>query len=142
MSSESGSSRSPSSAAHDAFQLAFETADAFSLIWQPFLKTCGRFQLEMAQAGAKQGRATIEFNHRLVQATNPIDLLNAQVVFWKQVGQAYSEASQHMTGAFAGPAEPQAAIDFVPVPKSRKHDTLRLDDPAKHRNYEPERKVA
>ena len=142
MTSWSGNSRSPSSPAHDSFQLAFEAADTFSLYWQPFLKSMGRWQLEMAQAGAKQSRAAIDFNHRLTQATNPIDLVNAQVHFWMQVGQAYSDANQHITQALARAAEPPAGIEILPTQKKRSHDTLRLDDLERHHGFEPERKVA
>jgi hypothetical protein len=142
MSNWSGNSRSPSSPAHDSFQLVFEAADTLSLYWQPLLKSIGRWQLEMAQAGAKQSRAAIALNHRLTQATNPIDVINAQVQFWMQVGQAYSDANQHITQALARAAEPPAGVETLPVQKKRKHDTLRLDDRARHHGFEPERKVA
>jgi hypothetical protein len=142
MSNWSGNSRSPSSPAHDTFQFVFEAADTFSLYCQPFLKSMGRWQLEMAQAVAKQSRAAIEFNHRLTQATNPIDVVNAQVLFWKQVGQAYSDANQHITQTFGRAAEPPAGIEIQPIHKKRSHDTLRLDDLARHHGFGPERKVA
>ena len=132
----------PTSPTHDAFQLAFETADIFSLFWQPLLKGVGRWQLELAQAGAKQSRAAIEFGQRMGRVTNPTDMVNAQVVYWQQIGQVYSEANQHITQAMARAAEPPAGIEFSPVQMKRPHETMRLDDVAAPRGYEEQRKVA
>jgi hypothetical protein len=132
----------PTSPAHDAFQLAFETADIFSLYWQPLLKGVGRWQLELAQAGAKQSRAAIEFGQRMTRVTNPIDVVNAQVVYWQQVGQVYSDANQSITQAIARVAEPPVGIEFLPVQKKRTHDTMRLEDVKAPRGYEEQRKVA
>ncbi len=132
----------PTSAAHDAFLLAFETADIVSLYWQPFLKNIGRWQLEMAQAGARQSRAALEFGHCLAQASNPFDVVNAQARYWEQVGQAYSDANQHITQALTRTTQMPAGSEVIAAAKKRPHDTLRLEDRTVAREYEHERKVA
>lgn len=142
MSFGANETRSPTSPAHDAFQLIFETADIVSLYWQPLFKSMGRWQLELGQAYAKQSRAAIEFGNSLTHATSPIDVVNAQTLYWKQVGQAYSDANQHITQAIARATETPAGIEILPAIKKRPHDTLRLDDGTPQRSYEPERKVA
>ena len=132
----------PTSPTHDAFQLAFETADIFSLFWQPLLKGVGRWQLELAQAGAKQSRAAIEFGQRMTRVTSPIDVVNAQMLYWQQIGQVYSDANQNLTQALARATEPPAGIEILPVQKKRPHDTMRLEDLTPPRGYEDQRKVA
>ncbi len=132
----------PTSPAHDAFLLMFEATDLVSLYWQPLLKGVGRWQLELAQAGAKQNRAAIEFGQRMTRASNPIDVVNAQVLYWKQIGDVYSDANQNITQAMARAAEPPAGIEIFPVQKKRPHDTMRLEDVAATRGYQEQRKVA
>jgi hypothetical protein len=132
----------PTSPAHDAFQMMFETTDMVSLYWQPFVKGVGRWQLELAQAGAKQSRAAIEFGQRMTRVTNPIDVVNAQVLYWQQIGEVYSDANQHITQALVRAAEPPAGIEILPVQNKRPHDTLRLEDLTPPRSHEDQRKVA
>ncbi len=142
MSFGANKTKAPTSPAHDAFHLMFETADAVSLFWQPFFKGIGRWQLELAQAGAKHGRATIEFGHRVAHATNPVDIVDAQVFYWQQVGQVYSDANQHITQALVRATDRPAGIEILPVPKKRQHDTLRIEERTGPHGYDLERKVA
>ena len=142
MSFGASKTKAPTSPAHDAFHLMFETADAFSLFWQPFFKGIGRWQLEVAQAGAKQSRAAIELGHRVAHATNPVDIVDAQVHYWQQVGQVYSDANQHITQALARATDMPAGIEILPVSKKRPHDTLRLEERTGSQGYDVERKVA
>ncbi len=142
MSSGAKVTGAPTSPAHDAFLLMFETTDMVSLCWQPLLKGVGRWQLELAQAGARQSRAAIEFAHCMTQASNPFDVVNAQARYWEQVGQAYSDANQHITQALTRTTQPLPGIEVIPAAKKRPHDTLRLEDRAVAREYEHERKVA
>ena len=132
----------PTSPAHDAFLVLFEATDIVSLFWQPMLKGVGRWQLELAQAGAKQSRAAIEFGQRMTRVTNPIDVVNAQVAYWQQIGQVYSDANQNITQAIVRAAEPPAGIEIFPAQKKHPHDTMRLEDLAAPRNHEEHRKVA
>lgn len=132
----------PTSPVHDAFHLMFETTDMVSLFWQPLFKGVGRWQLELAQAGAKQSRAAIEFGQRMTTVTSPIDVANAQMLYWQQIGQVYSDANQNLTQALARATEPPAGIEILPVRKKRLHDTLRLEDVAAPRGREEQRKVA
>ncbi len=146
MSSEAKVTGTPTSPAHDAFLLMFATTDMVSLFWQPLLKGVGRWQLELAQAGAKQSRAAIEFGQRMTRVTNPIDLVNAQMLYWQQIGQVYSNASQNLTQALERATEPPADVEIFPVVnpvvKKRRHDTLRLEDLSPQHGHEDQRKVA
>lgn len=142
MSLAASNTRAPTSPTHDAFRLMFEAADMVSIYWQPFLKGIGRWQLELAQVGAKQSRAAIEFGNRLTQSTNPVDLVNAQTLYWQQVGQAYSDAGQNISQAFARASEMPAGIEIMPAQKKRAHDTMWLEEPTSQRGYEDLRKVA
>lgn len=142
MSSEGKVTSAPTSAAHDAFLLMFETTDMVSLFWQPLLKGIGRWQLELAQVGSKQSRAAIEFGQRIARVTNPIDVINAQVHFWKQIGDVYTDANQNIAQAITRAAEPPAGIEIFPAQKKRSHDTMRLKDVAAPRDFEEQRKVA
>ena len=142
MSSEGKVTGAPTSPAHDAFLLMFETTDMVSLFWQPLLKGVGRWQLELVQVGSKQSRAAMEFGQRLARVTNPIDVINAQVHFWKQIGDVYTDANQNITQAITRAAEPPAGIEIFPAQKKRPHDTMRLQDVAAPRDFEEQRKVA
>ena len=142
MSSGAKVTGAPTSPAHDAFLLMFETTDMVSLFWQPLFKGVGRWQLELAQAGAKQSRAAIEFGQRMTRVTNPIDVVNAHMLYWQQIGQVYSDANQNLTQALARATEPPAGIEILPVQKKRPHDTMRLEDLTPPRGYEDQRKVA
>ena len=132
----------PTSPAHDAYHLMLEATDMASLYWQPLFKGVGRWQLELAQAGAKQSRAAIELGQRMTRVTNPIDVVNAHVAYWQQIGQVYSDANHNITQAIVRAAEPPAGIEILPVQKKRPHDTMQLEDVTAPRNYEEHRKVA
>ena len=125
------------SPAHDAFQLMFDTVDVFSSAWQPSYKGVGRWQLELAHLGAQQGRANMEFGHRLMRCLSPIDLVTETMKYWQQSSQNFSQATQNMTSAAARAVPPPVAFaspfEVLALPGKKVHDTIRLPD-----NDEPE----
>lgn len=146
MSREFRSGHGPTSPAYDFFQLMFEAADAVSLIWQPFLKGVGRYQLEMAQLGARQSRALIESGHTKPFAGNPLmsmpltpmALLETQARLWNQFGDMYLETGRNVARAadqavIKLPAQPQSALQSEPqvkaeAPKKPERDVMRLEE--------------
>ena len=137
MTYEATPSRSPTSAAHDVFQVMFQAADLYSSVWSPFLKSAGRWQLEMSQLTAKQVRAAMTLGQKLAQSDSPDRLAQAYRAYWYDVAGYYSDASRNIATALVR-AAPHTAILELPLQRQHTHDTLRLvDDPT-----EPLRKVA
>lgn len=121
--------RGPTSPAHDFYEVMFQAADMVSSIWQPFLKSAGRWQLEMAQLAAKQGRASMVLGQTLTRARSPDELSEAYRQYWHEVGSFYSDASRNIATALVR-AAPHAAVLELPLNRPRQHDTLRLIDAA------------
>jgi hypothetical protein len=127
----------PTSPAHDFYQLMFETTDVFSLFWQPYLKGVGRWQLELAHLGAKQGQAFMEYGRRVTQSRDPMQAVEAQMTLCNELGRLYTDAGQHVAQAITRAAQPVASVELFPAQKPRTHDMMRLED-----WFVPERRVA
>ncbi len=128
MSSGSLFTRGPTSPAHDMYELMFQGTDVMSSYWQPYLKGFGRWQLEVAQFGARQTRAWIALGHRLGKASSPDDVSQAYRAYWIDVQACYEDASRNIAAAVAR-ATPQNIVLDMPQPsRKRTHDTLELLD--------------
>jgi hypothetical protein len=68
-----------SSQTQDYFQLVLDGADMFSSIWQPMLKSVGRWQLEVAGLGMKQGQAALQLSRDLSRCLTPGDIASANM---------------------------------------------------------------
>ena len=133
--------RGPTSPAHDFFELMFQGTDMLSSYWQPYLKGAGRWQLEVAQFGARQTRAWIALSHQLAKARTPDDVSHAYRDYWNNVNACFEDASRNIAAAVVR-ASPQNIVLDMPQPsRKRAHDTLELIDiTGSHRITE--RKVA
>lgn len=141
---EYGHGRGPTSPANDVFEVMFQGADILSSFWQPMLKGIGRWQLEVAQLGAKQARATLELGHRVARAENPLVIGDAYRDYWSMVGGIYNEASRNIATAMVRAAPHAAVLELPVMPRARVHDTLQLLDEGRRAAPEAglERKVA
>lgn len=128
MGSEFGQSRGPTSPAHDIFEVVFQGTDMVSSFWQPMLKSVGRWQLEVAQAGTRQTRAAMLLGQRIVRAMGPGDVLQAYQDYWTEVGGVYSDANRNIATAMVR-AAPHAAVLELPVaPRRHVHDRIEISD--------------
>ena len=122
--------RGATTPAHDFFELMFHGADFVSSYWQPYLKSVGRWQLELAQLGAKQARASIELSHRMARAEQPGQVSDALMDYWRELNTTYEDASRNFAAAVARAAPPSVVLE-MPLerpPRKRVHDTLELVD--------------
>lgn len=131
--------RHPTSPAHDYFDLMFQGTDMISSFWQPYLKSAGRWQLELAQLAAKQTRAALELGNTLARSSRPDDVSDAFRTYWGNVHACYETAARNIGTALVK-ATPDAIVLSIP-PRRRPHDMLELFGlEAEDRSHE--RKVA
>ncbi|HPG89461.1 MAG TPA: hypothetical protein PLD46_07380 [Hyphomicrobium sp.] len=131
-----------SSQTHDIFQLMFEGADLVSSVWQPLLKSIGRWHLEVAGLGVKQGQAALQFSRDLSRCYTAGDVASAQIRYWDTVSSQYAQSSQRMAATVARAAEQPLASEVVPLPrKSRDHDLIVLPGES-NKDSDFDRKVA
>jgi hypothetical protein len=117
------------SPAHDTFQLMFDSFDVFSTYWQPMLKNMGRWHLEMATLGAKQGQATLEYSQKVMRCASPAEAVNETMQYWQRLFDNAAEASQHMTVAAVKTAQQPAGFHFMgDKPATRPRDLIVVRD--------------
>ena len=106
--------------------------DVVSSYWQPSYKGVGRWQLELAHLGAKQGQDLLLYSQRLMRCTNPLDAVSETMNHWQRLAQHYGEASQNMASAAVKAAQPPAvfsnAFEVLPLPVKKSRDTLHVPD--------------
>jgi len=124
MSSNVRLTRNPTSPAHDYFDLMFQGTDMISSFWQPYFKSAGRWQLEVAQLAAKQTRAAIELGNHLARSSKPDDISDAFRTYWGNLHASYETATRNIGTALVK-AAPEAIVLAIP-PRRRPHDTLEL----------------
>lgn len=119
-----------SSQTHDIFQMMFEGADLFSSIWQPMLKSVGRWHLEVAGLGVKHGQAALQFSRDLSRCYTAGDIASAQIRYWDSVSSQYAQSSQRLAATVARAVELPAAAEaseVVTLPrKARDRDLIVL----------------
>lgn len=131
MSSEEIQPRSPTSPAHDVYEVMFLAADMYAAFWSPMLKSAGRWQLEMSQLGVRQARASMTLWQKLARTDNADRMTDAYRDYWYDVAGCYSEASRNIATALVRVA-PHAAVLQLPLSRARQHDRLDLVDEKSH----------
>lgn len=114
----------------DIFQMMFESADLFSSIWQPMLKSVGRWHLEVAGLGVKHSQAALQFSRDLSRCYTAGDITSAQIRYWDSVSSQYALSSQRLAATVARAVElpaPAEASEVVTLPrKTRDRDLIVL----------------
>ena len=135
--SETTAMHSPS---QDYFQMMFEGADMFASVWQPLLKSVGRWQLEVAGLGMKQGQAAISWSHDVARSWTPADAIAANVRYCEAVSSQYVQSSQRLAATVTRATQLPLLSEVVPLPVQRGHDQIVLPGPAE--DHTDTRKVA
>jgi hypothetical protein len=128
------------SPSHYYFQTMFEAADLYSAMWQPWLKSIGRWQLEVSGLGLKQGQAAIAWSHDILRSWTPGDAAAANMRYLEAVSTQVAETSQRLAANVSRAVEAPALSGVVPLPVKRGHDMIMLPEAPEER-AEP-RKVA
>lgn len=129
--------RSPTSPAHDVFDVMFQAADLVSSYWTPMLKGVGRWQLEVSQMTVRQAQATMTLTQRLARCTRPDEVASLYREYWIEVGNHYADANRNIATALVR-AAPNSSVLQLPLRRAPSHDTLLLVDSPEERT----RKVA
>ena len=123
---------------YDFFQIMFQSADTFSSVWQPMLKGVGRWHLEVANLGAKQGQATLQLSRDLARCWTAADVTAAYGRYWQAMTSQYTESSGRIAASVSQTVQSDVVSDVVAIPSKRSRDTMTIPDPAAF----PDRKVA
>lgn len=125
-----------------AFEMMCEGADLVSSIWQPMLKSIGRWHLEVAGLGVKQTQAALQLSRDLTRCMTPGDFASAHIRYWDAVTSQYAQSSQRLAATTARTiAQPLEASEIVTLRvKSRSHDLIVI--PEDLTANKPDRKVA
>lgn len=122
------------SPSHDYFHMMFEGADLYASVWQPMLKSVGRWHLELASLGVRQGQAALQLSRDLSRSWTPADALAANVRYFEATTQQYAQSSQRLVATVSRAVEAQVPSQVLQLPVKRSHDTIvlpggPLDDP-------------
>lgn len=86
---------------YDMFQLLCEGADLVSGVWQPLLKSVGRWNLEVAGLGVRQTQATLQLSRDFARCRTPGDVASANLRYWEAMTSQFSESSQRLAATAA-----------------------------------------
>lgn len=113
-----------------AFEFICEGADLVSSVWQPMLKSIGRWHLEVAGLGVKQTQAAFQLSRDLTRCTNPGDIASAHIRYWDAVTSQYALSSQRLAATTARTIAPPAEASEVVTlrVKARGHDLIEIKD--------------
>lgn len=114
------------SPSHDYFQMMFEGADLYASVWQPMLKSVGRWHLELANLGVRQGQAALQLSRDLSRSWTPADALAANVRYLEATTQQYAQSSQRLVATVSRAVEAQVPSQVLQLPVKRSHDTIVL----------------
>jgi hypothetical protein len=117
-------------ASHDYFQMMFEGADLYASLWQPMFKSVGRWHLEVANLGVRQGQAALQLSRDLARSWTPADALAANVRYLEATTQQYAQSSQRLAATVSNAVETQAQSQVLQLPLKRSHDTIVLPTPS------------
>lgn len=112
---------------HDMFQLLCEGADLVSSVWQPLLKSVGRWNLEVAGLGVKQTQATLQLSRDLARCRTPGDVASANIRYWEAMTSQFAVSSQRLAAtAVKSVAQHEAEAPEVVTlrVKARDHDLI------------------
>ncbi len=106
------------------FQAAFEAADIASSFWQPWLKTVGRSQLEMASLAARQGQALFRWQRSVIAAKQPGTLIEANIQLFQEMSAEYAAFAPRMAAAVTHASRGLPAMEVVPLPQRKSRDQI------------------
>jgi hypothetical protein len=127
---------------HDYFLMMFEGADVYTALWQPLLKSVGRWHLEVAGLGVKQGQAALQLSRDLSRSWTPADAYAANIRFWETTSSLCAMSSQRLAATVVQAVDAPVMSDVVPLPVKRGHDTMVLPGSETSGDLAPARKVA
>jgi hypothetical protein len=116
------------SPSYDYFQMLFEGADIYSALWQPMLKSVGRWQLEVAGLSVKQSQAVLAWSRDVARCWTPADAVAANVRYLETVSSQYALSSQRLAATVSQAVETPVLSDVVQLPVKRGHDVIELPD--------------
>ena len=99
---------------HDMFQMLCEGADLVSSVWQPLLKSVGRWNLEVAGLGVKQTQATLQLSRDLSRCRTPGDIASANIRYWDAMTSQFALSSQRLAATAVRSVE-QTSADATEV---------------------------
>lgn len=86
---------------YDMFQIFCEGADLVSSVWQPLLKSVGRWNLEVAGLGVKQTQAALQLSRDLARCKTPGDIASANIRYWDAMTSQFAHSSQRLAATAA-----------------------------------------
>jgi hypothetical protein len=140
MSESQHEKQSVTSPSHDYFQMMFEGADLYSTMWQPLLKSVGRWQLEVAGLNVKNSQAALAWSRDVTRCWTPADAVAANVRYLEAVSAQYAMSSQRLAATVSRAVEAPILSEVVQLPVKRGHDVIEL--PGMADDYLAPRKVA
>lgn len=123
---------------HDFFQLMFDAADLYSSIWQPFLKTIGRWNLEVAGLSLRHSQASLQLAGNLARSSSPAEWAAASLHYWDQISAQYAQSSQRLAATVHKTVEKSLEPSVLKLPVRQQHDHDMIVLPSE----DSERKVA
>jgi hypothetical protein len=114
------------SPSYDYFQMLFEGADIYSSLWQPMLKSVGRWQLEVAGLSVKQSQAVLAWSRDVTRCWTPADAVAANVRYLETVSSQYAQSSQRLAATVSRAVEAPALSEVVQLNVKRGHDVIEL----------------
>ena len=114
------------SPSHDYFQMMFEGADLYSSMWQPLLKSVGRWQLEVAGLSVKNSQAALAWSRDVTRSWTPADAVAANVRYLEAVSSQYALTSQRLAASVTRAVEAPLLSEVVQLPVKRGHDVIEL----------------
>jgi hypothetical protein len=130
---------------HTFYQVFFTTVDTTAQLYDPFVKSVARAQLEALGYFNRRTQAWMQLTQRAAHCHSPMDFANEQVRFWQSAHHDTADAARRMLEtvmpiarqpSFQFDQEQKTARDFITFPQFR--DTPR---PAS-KNRETEREAA
>ncbi|MEQ1669465.1 MAG: hypothetical protein ABL893_01265 [Hyphomicrobium sp.] len=118
----------PTSLTHDMFFYMFESADLYSAMWQPLLKSAGRWHLEVSGLGMRHSQATLQLTRDLARCWTAGDIMAAHARYWDAVSAQVSESGQRLAATVHNTIAIPAASEVVAMPVKRPHDLIKLPD--------------
>jgi len=122
------------------FQAAFDAADMASSFWQPWLKSVGRSQLEMASLAARQSQAIFRWQRAVAVARQPGALIEANIQFMQDMSAEYATFAPRMAAAVSHATRTLPTIEVVPLPQRKARDRIVI--PSTDQDILVERRVA
>ena len=95
---------------------------------EPLARSAARLNLEASSLVGQRARAYMGIPQTLARCRTPMELFQAQLVFWQEAGRQYAETSQRMAatwqamlpaGQVPGPASASEPRDYITFPDGK-----------------------